>query len=89
MVYLPSGGTVTVDLAEAKGELAVEWFNPDTAKPSGTKMIAGEERRSLTAPFPGHPVLCLARYMLNSRQFRCALLEPKEKANRFERSLTS
>ena len=28
LVYLPSGGTATLDLSKASGQFAVEWFDP-------------------------------------------------------------
>jgi hypothetical protein len=33
LVYLPTGGTTTLDLSGASGEFAVEWFNPRTGGP--------------------------------------------------------
>jgi hypothetical protein len=57
LIYLPSGGTVTVDLSGAVGELSVEWFNPETGViTSGTTTIGGGHR-SFPAPFDGDAVL--------------------------------
>ncbi|MCI0458703.1 MAG: DUF6298 domain-containing protein [Gemmataceae bacterium] len=60
LVYLPAGGSVTVDLAAAKGELAVEWFDPDKDRtiPAGT--VPGGARREFKAPFAGAAILALA-----------------------------
>jgi hypothetical protein len=58
LVYLPSGGRVTVDLSAAKGELAVEWFDPANDQVTrGT--VRGGSPAELTAPFPGPAVLLL------------------------------
>jgi hypothetical protein len=58
LVYLPEGGTVTVDLAGA-GSLAVEWAHPVTGAvaPGGT--VLGGSQREFTAPFDGEVVLFL------------------------------
>ena len=37
LVYLPSGGTTTLDLTSAKGQFTVSWFNPRT----GSSLAAG------------------------------------------------
>ena len=60
LVYLPSGGEVTVALSAAKGTLAVEWFNPSTGKARKPTRIEGGARRTLTAPFKGDAVLYIA-----------------------------
>jgi len=61
LAYLPDGGTVTLDLSAANGELAVEWFDPsnDAVTPQGT--VPGGACRELTAPFEGHAVLFVSR----------------------------
>ena len=59
LVYLPSGGTVTVDLSAAKGKLAFEWFNPTTGKTTKRGTTLGGARRQLRAPFKGDAVLHL------------------------------
>ena len=61
LVYLPSGGTVSVDLSAAAGELAVEWFNPKTGKARKPTTIRGGAKRKLTAPFRGHAVVYVTR----------------------------
>ena len=57
LVYLPSGGNVSVDLSAALGELAVEWFNPSTGKTQRSEAVHGGARRSFTVPFDGDAVL--------------------------------
>jgi hypothetical protein len=58
LVYLPDGGTVRVDLSAAKGELAVEWFDPERDMTAAAAPVAGAARE-LTAPFGGPAVLYL------------------------------
>jgi hypothetical protein len=57
LVYLPAGGTATVNLTAASGELAVEWFNPATGLAILGGTTQGGARRSFTAPFSGDAVL--------------------------------
>lgn len=39
LVYLPSDGTVSVDLSAVQGELAVEWFDPSSWKVSPRPLL--------------------------------------------------
>ena len=57
LVYLPEGGSVTVDLGAASGQMAVEWFDPSAAAthPAGT--AAGGAKVTFDAPFTGDAVL--------------------------------
>jgi hypothetical protein len=59
LVFVPGGGSVTLDLSAVTGSLNVEWFNPATgvATPAGT--VTGGPLRTLTAPFSGAAVLFL------------------------------
>ena len=57
LVYLPAGGSVTVDLSNTQGQLVVEWFNPATAVATNGPAIIGGASRTLTAPFRGDAVL--------------------------------
>ena len=61
VVYLPEGGSAKVDLSAAKGELAVEWFNPSTGDASPAPAVAGGAERELTSPFAGDAVLYVHR----------------------------
>lgn len=61
VVYLPSGGKVTVDLAAATNNLAVEWISPKTGKSVKVSRVHGKGRREFTAPFHGDAVLYLVR----------------------------
>jgi hypothetical protein len=57
LVYLPTGGSVSVNLSGASGALSVEWFNPSngTAIEGGT--TSGGSIHFFTAPFQGDAVL--------------------------------
>ncbi|MFZ2095940.1 MAG: putative collagen-binding domain-containing protein, partial [Anaerolineales bacterium] len=57
LVYLPYGGTNTVDLSAASGTLTVEWLNPldGTITDGGT--VHGGAIRSFTPPFDGDAAL--------------------------------
>lgn len=57
LVYLPDGGTVTVDLRVSQGKLQVEWFDPRRGVVVTRSITTGGSRQSLTAPFPGDAVL--------------------------------
>jgi hypothetical protein len=59
LVYLPEGGTVTVDLSPAKGQLCVEWFDPVRREQTGAEPALGCEQREFRAPFDGAAVLYL------------------------------
>ena len=61
LVYLPDGGSVTVDLTAVTGTLAVEWFNPETGQAATAAMVTGSAARAFTAPFAGDAVLYLAQ----------------------------
>jgi hypothetical protein len=60
LVYLPDGGEVTVDVSATRGQLEVEWLNPQTGILSAHAPVPGGERRLFRAPFEGHAVLHLA-----------------------------
>lgn len=61
LVYLPSGGSVTVDLSGAAGELAVEWFDPSLGKATTAATAPGGARRDFTARFSGDAVLFIQK----------------------------
>lgn len=60
LVYMPEGGTVTVDLSGTPAELTVEWFNPETRETFNGDVVDGGHVRSFQAPFEGDAVLYLA-----------------------------
>jgi hypothetical protein len=53
LVYLPDGGTVTVDLSATKGDLAVEWLDPVSDGTFSGARVSGGARRELEAPAEG------------------------------------
>jgi len=57
LVYLPDGGTATVDLGAAEGELTVEWFDPSRNQVAQLAAATGGSSRQFTAPFNGDAVL--------------------------------
>jgi hypothetical protein len=57
LVYLPTGGTVTVNLTGTPGTLNVEWFNPATGATTSGGTVGGGASRQLTPPFGGDAVL--------------------------------
>ena len=59
MIYLPQGGTVTVDLSTVEGEMQVEWIHPVEEKVTPAEATTGGAKRTLSAPFPGEAVLHL------------------------------
>jgi hypothetical protein len=61
LVYLPQGPWVTVDMTEAAGQFAVEWFNPSTGATIKGSAVAGGAKRALRAPFAGDAVLYMVR----------------------------
>ena len=61
LVYLPDGGSITIDLSAAEGDLNVEWFDPTTGKTELAPRVAGGAKRDLAAPFEGDAVLFLCQ----------------------------
>jgi Family of unknown function (DUF6298)/Putative collagen-binding domain of a collagenase len=58
LVYLPSGGEVTVNLADVTGSLSVEWLNPENGN-IVTGITDGGSNRTFVTPFDGDAVLYL------------------------------
>ncbi|MCE7981211.1 MAG: hypothetical protein DYG89_08485 [Caldilinea sp. CFX5] len=61
LVYLPAGGTVSVNLSSAAGQLTVAWFNPATGESSASAAVNGGATRQFAAPFSGDAVLYLTQ----------------------------
>jgi hypothetical protein len=57
LIYLPAGGSASVDLSDASGALSVEWFNPSNGTTSEGGTTLGGSSRSFTPPFRGDAVL--------------------------------
>lgn len=60
LVYLPDGGSGTVDLTATPGTLRAEWISPATGATVARATVAGGGRRTLKAPLEGHAVLLLS-----------------------------
>ena len=62
LVYLPDGGSVTLNLLGAAGDFAVEWFLPQLGRTfPGARPLAGGDFAVTVAPFTGDAVLYLKR----------------------------
>jgi len=57
LVYAPDGGSVTLDLSEASGDLACEWFSPAEGRSTRGPGARGGSSQELEAPFQGEAVL--------------------------------
>lgn len=61
VVYVPTGGKVTVNLQTRTGRFDVQWFAPSTGKALAGTPVAGGADREFTAPLDGDAVLLLSR----------------------------
>lgn len=62
LVYLPEGGSVTLDLCQANGHFAIEWFLPQIGRTlPGKKLLAGGDYAVTIAPYTGDAVLYLKK----------------------------
>ncbi len=59
LAYLPSGGSVTINLNGVTGTFTIEWFNPSNGQTITAGTVNGGASRTLTAPFSGDAVLYL------------------------------
>jgi hypothetical protein len=57
LVFLPNGGSATVDLSAVSGSRTVEWFNPSTGQTQAGGAVSGGGPVVLTAPFSGMAVV--------------------------------
>jgi hypothetical protein len=57
LVYLPSGGSVNVNLSAAQGQLSVEWFRPANGRTYPGDPVNGGSSLQFRAPFSGEAVL--------------------------------
>jgi hypothetical protein len=53
LVFVPGGGTVTVDLGAAPGPFTIEWFDPATGTSIPGGQLAGGAASSLASPLRG------------------------------------
>jgi hypothetical protein len=68
VIYLPEGGSVTVDLSDATGTLTVEWYNPRNGTYYDDGTITGGGSESFTPPFSGDAVLHIASTFFDTRE---------------------
>jgi uncharacterized protein YjdB len=61
LVFLPSGGSVTVNLSGVSGSRTVEWFNPTTGQPVPGGSVSGGGMVTLSAPFSGMAAVYIHR----------------------------
>lgn len=59
LVYLPDARAITVNLSAARGEVAVEWFDPATNRASAGASVSGGAPHEFKPPFDGPAVLYL------------------------------
>ena len=89
LVFLPTGGTVTVDLSNTESALAVEWFNPSNGENVNGGTVHGGARRVFIAPFAGTGDAVLYLYSLakNSSaptiRFESLAFQPDKPATRW------
>jgi hypothetical protein len=57
LVYLPSGGSASLDLSATSKALKVEWFNPSTGQTTAAGRVTGGGTGVFIAPFRGDAVL--------------------------------
>lgn len=57
LVYVPSGGEVTLDLTDAPGRYRMEWYSPLSDETVAHGKLQGGEPRRLAVPFSGDAVL--------------------------------
>jgi len=61
LVYVPTGGNMTVALGGVKGCFGVQWFDPSTGESLDGQPVAGGADCEFAAPFAGEAVLHLFR----------------------------
>ena len=57
LTYLPSGGSVTLDLSNSTGNLAAAWFDPTTGQTISENTTLGGQRVRISSPARGPSVL--------------------------------
>jgi archaellin len=57
LVYLPSGGSASIDLSATQATLTVDWISPDEGASVSTATVKGGTRMTLQAPFAGDAVV--------------------------------
>ena len=62
LVYLPQGGTASVDLSAAPGRFSAEWYGPKTGESRSAPPVEGGASRHFKPPFEGDAVLFIAAH---------------------------
>jgi hypothetical protein len=57
LIYVPGGGAVTVNLTDAEGVLAVEWFNTEIGLYLAGPLIEGNASKAFMSPFEAAAVV--------------------------------
>ena len=57
LTYLPSGGSVTLDLSNATGNLVVAWFDPTTGETTAETTTTGGQRVRFSSPARAQSIL--------------------------------
>jgi hypothetical protein len=57
LVYLPDGGSVSIDLSAVADRLSVTWLNPSTGKATRAGTASGGTGRKFKSPFRGDALL--------------------------------
>lgn len=68
LVYAPNGGTIIVDLSDAKDAFRLEWFDPTRATSSDGGNVSGGGPRTFVPAFDGPAVLFLAHESSNPEE---------------------
>jgi hypothetical protein len=66
VIYLPDGGSVTIDLSDATGTLNVEWYDPKDGTYYDERTVIGGGRETFTPPFSGDAVLHIVSTVLET-----------------------
>ena len=61
LVYLPLGGSTTLNLSGVAGTFNVEWLDPVSGTVVSGELITGGGINSLTTPFGGDAVLYISK----------------------------
>nr|QNO41777.1 hypothetical protein PIKABMHP_00018 [Methanosarcinales archaeon ANME-2c ERB4]QNO42754.1 hypothetical protein BPAOADCO_00018 [Methanosarcinales archaeon ANME-2c ERB4] len=67
VIYLPSGGSATIDLSDATGILDAEWYDPKDGTYHNKRTVTGGGSETFTPPFSGDAVLHIVREMYQQR----------------------
>jgi len=66
LIYLPEGGSVTVDLRDVVGPVSVQWFNAKSGKSKTAEGTRGGAKRTLASPFRSSDAVLHLKALLGS-----------------------